>query len=66
LWEQDRQKKILREVADKLHLDNINKDCMAILKEQLENHRLKIYKEDALEREQGMLLVIIYFLTVAT
>jgi hypothetical protein len=66
LWEQDRQKKILREEADKLHFETINRNCMEILKEQLQNHRLKVDKEDRLERERALLLVIIYSFIVET
>jgi hypothetical protein len=58
LWEQDRQKKIAREEADKAHREHVNNSCMATLKEQLISLRAQADKEKLLEQEEAKLMVL--------
>ena len=58
MWEQDRQKKIVREEMDKQHQEDINRDTIATLKEQLSLLRQQDEREKDLELEEAHLMVI--------
>jgi hypothetical protein len=57
LWEQDRQKKIQREDADRLRKEQLNHDAITELQEQLNALKLQAQREKQLEVEEAELML---------
>ncbi|KAJ3123694.1 Cilia- and flagella-associated protein 53 [Physocladia obscura] len=56
LWEQDRQKKIAREVAEKTKLSQMNAITVAMLDNQMDLLRQQQAREDQLKQEEALLM----------
>jgi hypothetical protein len=57
LWEQDRQKKIAKEEADKQRHREMNIATVAMLEAQLEALRKQAMEEERLKKEEAVLMV---------
>ncbi len=60
LWEQDRQKKILREEQDRQHRQELNMNMIQMLGEQMALLKAQAAEESMLKQEEAKLMVCLF------